>query len=147
VWFGSKRTGVASWYSAPSSIQSLAWFRQQVMARGVIYLWESHCLARAVVCHYWQALGTLVLSAAGRSVVRVEAHGRCVLVQCIMKNSIARLFRQLVMAREVIFESRTASPARWCVIIGKHWAHSCFQHQVAVWFGSKRTGVVSWYSA
>ena len=28
------------------------------------------------------------------------------------KNSIARLFRQLVMAREVIFESHTASPTR-----------------------------------
>ena len=55
-------------------------------------------------------------SAAGRGVVQVAAHERCVLVQRIIhkslhfKNSITRLFRQLVMApgallSEVIFES------------------------------------------
>jgi hypothetical protein len=42
----------------------------------------------------------LVVSAAGRGVVQVAAHERCVLVQCTIhknlhfKNSIARLFRQ-----------------------------------------------------
>ena len=36
-----------------------------------------------MVCHYWQAVGTLVLSASGRGVVRAEAHGRCVLVRAV----------------------------------------------------------------
>ena len=58
-----------------------------------------------------KALDTLVLSAAGRGVVQVAAHERCVPVQCTIhknlhfKNSIARLFRQAgLMAPEVIFE-------------------------------------------
>ena len=57
-------------------------------------------LARVGVVR-WKALGTPVLSAAGRCVVvQVAAHGRCVLVQRTIhknlhfKNSIARLFRQ-----------------------------------------------------
>ena len=57
------------------------------------------CLARR--CQWRKkALDTLVLSAAGRGVVQVAAHERCVLVQCTIhknlrfQNSIARLFRQ-----------------------------------------------------
>ena len=54
------------------------------------------CLARR--CQWRKkALDTLVLSAAGRGVVQVAAHERCVLVQCTtihknlrFKNSIAR---------------------------------------------------------
>ena len=69
------------------------------MAPEVIFE-RSDCLARR--CQWKKkALDTLVLSAAGRGVVQVAAHQRCVLVlQCTIhknlhfKNSIARLFRQ-----------------------------------------------------
>jgi hypothetical protein len=52
------------------------------------------------MCH-WKALDTLALSAAGRSVIQVAAHARCILVQSTMhknlhfKHSATRLLRQL----------------------------------------------------
>ena len=50
------------------------------MAPEVIFE-RSDCLARR--CQWKKkALDTLVLSAAGRGVVQVAAHERCVLVQC-----------------------------------------------------------------
>ena len=79
------------------------------------------CLARR--CQWKKkALDTPVLSAAGRGVVQVAAHERCVLVQCtVHKNlqhfknsqSLACFDSRLVMAPEVIFE-RLHCLARRC---------------------------------
>ena len=92
VWFRSQRMNVASWYSAPSTktctsrIQSLACFDRLVMAPEVIFE-RLDCLARR--CQWKKkALDTLVLSAAGRGVVQVAAHERCVLVQCTIHNNL-----------------------------------------------------------
>ena len=76
------------------------------MAREAIFESSWNCPAPAGD-NYQRALGTLVLSAAGRGVVQVAAHGRCVLVvqrtihkNLHFKNSATRWFRQLVaMAR------------------------------------------------
>ena len=91
-------------------------------------------LARYTTCcrlFHHAMLPALVLSAAGRGAVQVAAHEHCVLgstpsnKHLHFKNSVTRLFRQLVMAREVIVES-------CCLVQVKHWIHSCFQQQVAV---------------
>ena len=124
MWFRSQRMAAAASWCVQCTIHKNLHFLNSitrfVSAAGHVafeVIFESPIASSAAV--YWKALGTLVLSAAGRGVVQVEAHERCVLVQCCtvhknlhFKNSIARLFRQLVMAREVIFESHTASPVR-----------------------------------
>ena len=79
--------------------QSLACFDSRLVMAPEVIFERLHCLPRR--CQWSkEALDTLVLSAAGRGVVQVAAHERCVLVQCTIhknlhfKNSIARLFRQ-----------------------------------------------------
>jgi hypothetical protein len=60
-----------------------------------------------------------------------------------LTHSLARLFRQLAMAPGVIFEIEIASPAG---VIVKHWTHSCFEQQVAVWLRSQRVSAALWDS-
>ena len=70
------------------------------MAPEVIF--ESHIASPACVCESLESTGytRAFSSAAGRGVVQVAAHERCVLVQCTIhknlhfKNSTTRLFQQ-----------------------------------------------------
>ena len=104
---------------------------------------STHSAVKKLTNWSWRLKGYSL--GVSQRVPKVEAHERCVLVQCtIHKNlhtSRMNSNRSLVSTGwpwrpEVIFErSDCPSPAG---VSGKrkHWTHSCFQQQAAVWLSS-----------